>query len=114
MEMEAVRRNVESTVLQIIADNTDDGGQEGDRADDRIVEASQISGDRSPSPGQTVVLSDSSPAKPNQMTAPSEIELTLAKQFAKRPRRVAMDLLPCVDRAEFAFFKATLTACPRR
>lgn len=46
------------------------------------------------------------------MTAPSKIELSLAKQLASRPRRVGMDLLPCVDTIKYVFFKATLKGSP--
>ncbi|KFK41080.1 hypothetical protein AALP_AA2G082900 [Arabis alpina] len=52
------------------------------------------------------------PGGTSQRTDPVEIELILVKKFSLKKKRDGTDLLPPLDRAEFAFFAATLKACP--
>ncbi|KFK38725.1 hypothetical protein AALP_AA3G152200 [Arabis alpina] len=52
------------------------------------------------------------PGGNRQRTDPVEIELILVKKFSLKKKRDGTDLLPPLDRAEFAFFAATLKACP--
>ncbi|KFK39912.1 hypothetical protein AALP_AA3G305200 [Arabis alpina] len=52
------------------------------------------------------------PGGSRQRADPVEIELILVKKFSLKKKRDGTDLLPPLDRAEFAFFAATLKACP--
>ncbi|KFK41694.1 hypothetical protein AALP_AA2G161000 [Arabis alpina] len=57
-------------------------------------------------------LSSITPARTTQRADPVQIELNLVKQFSLKKKRDGTDLLPTLDPAEFAFFVATLKACP--